>query len=166
MTTNFQKFITEVEREINRKLTTKTSAVWRQECDADYLINRYNEEIDEYESGLTEDDDKNGIGFYSQSGKSYDYAVMDQAFLYKKLYEAWDLGFDFIKVARINVFEEEMRWEVYYDVVTDEKEFPIKVEIGNGEVEVLCNDEELDDDKLGNYTNLQYYKLLQILKSS
>ena len=59
-----------------------------------------------------------------------------------------------------------MSWEIYYNVVIDKKRFEIKVEIRNGVVNILHNNEELDDDAFGKYTNLQHYRLMQILKSS
>ena len=166
MTINFDKFISEVDREIREKLSTKTIDTWREEYEADCLYLKHCDDIDEYEGGLTEDDDKNGYGFISQTGKKYFEVLDDRYALRKKLYDPWDMDLDFMEVIEVSVMEEEMRWEIYYDVVMNKKRFDIKVEIRNGVVDVLHNCEEFDDALLGNYTNLKHYRLLQILKNS
>jgi hypothetical protein len=166
MTTNFDKFISEVDREIREKLSTKTIDVWKDDYEADCLYLKHCEDIDEYEGGLTEDDDKNGYGFISQAGKEYFEVLEDRYKLRKKLYDPWDMNLDFMEVVEVVVMEEEMRWEIYYDVVMNKKRFDIKVEIRNGVVDVLHSDVELDDETLGNYTNLKYYRLIQTIKKS
>lgn len=65
----------------------------------------------------------------------------------------------------VSVMEKEMSWEIYYNVVMNESKFEIKAEIKNGVVTILHNSEELDDDALGNFANLDHYRLIQILKN-
>lgn len=166
MTTNFEKYIAEVNREILEKLSTKTIDAWKDDYEADCLYLKHREDIDEYEGGLTEDDDKNGYGFSSQAGKEYFEVLEDRYKLRKKLYDPWDMNLDFMELVEVSVMEEEMRWEIYYDVVMNKKRFDIKVEIRNGVVDVLHNYEEFDDDAFGKYTNLNHYRVLQILKGS
>ena len=166
MTINFGKFIAEVDREIQEKLSTKDADNWKDDYDADCLYQQYCDEILDYEGGLTDDDDKNGLGFHSHSGKEYFEACEHRYELYKKLYDAWNLNLDFMEATDVSVMEEKMSWEIYYNVVINKKRFEIKVEIKNGVVNILHNNEELDDDAFCKYTNLQHYRLLQILKSS
>ena len=121
MTTNFAKFITEITSEIREKLSNKTINAWREEYEADCLYLKHCEDIDEYEGGLTEDDDKNGYGFISQIGKGYFEVLDDRYNLQKKLYEPWNMNLDFMEVAEVGVLEEEMSWDIYYDVVINKK---------------------------------------------
>jgi len=58
MTTNFEKFISEVDREIREKLLTKTSHTWKGEYEADCSYQKYCEDILDYEGGLTENENK------------------------------------------------------------------------------------------------------------
>jgi hypothetical protein len=166
MTTNFEKYIAEVNKEIQEKLSTKTFDIWKDDYDAHCLYERYCDEILDYEGGLTEDDDKNGLGFYSQSGKGYFEVCEHRYELYKKLYDAWNLNVDFMEITEVSVMEKEMSWEIYYNVVLNKKRFEIKAEIRSGAVELLHNDEELNDETLGNYTNLKHYRLMQTIKNS
>ena len=106
------------------------------------------------------------MGFYSHNGKQY-FEVCDQKYeLYKQLYGAWNLNLDFMNATEVSVMEQEMSWEIFYSVVMNENSFEIKAEIKNGVVTILHNSEELDDDALDNYANLNYYRLMQILKST
>ena len=166
MTINFEKFLTEVEREIREKLSIKTIEIWKDDYEADCLYLNYSADISEYEDGLTEDDDKNGLGFYSHNGKPYFDVCEHRYELYKQLHDTWNLNLDFMKVASVSVMQEEMSWEIYYDVVMNKQRFEIKVEIRNGVVNILHNSEEFDDDALGNYANFDHYRLIQILKGS
>jgi len=166
MTTNFEKFIAEVDGEIREKLLTKTSDTWKGEYEADCSYKKYCDDILNYQGGLTEDDDKNGLEFYSHSGKEYFEACDIRYELHKKIFGTWNMNLDFMEVIEVSVLEEEMSWEIYYDVVMNKNRFDLKVEIRNGVVDVLHNYEELDEDLLGNYTNLKHYRLLQILKNS
>ena len=166
MTINFEKFIAEVDREIQEKLSTKATDNWKDDYEADCLYQNYCSDILDYEGGLTEEDDKNGLGFYSHNGKEYFEACEHRYELRKKLYDAWNLNLDFMEATDVSVMEEKMSWEIYYNVVINKKRFEIKVEIRNGAVNILHNNEELDDDAFSKYTNLNHYRLLQILKSS
>lgn len=60
MTINFEKFIAEVDREIQEKLSTKAADNWKDDYDTDCLYQQYCDEILDYEGGLTEDDDAFG----------------------------------------------------------------------------------------------------------
>ena len=166
MTINFEKFIAEVNREIQEKLSTKAADNWKDDYEADCLYQNYCADIYDYEDGLTEEDDKNGLGFATHNGKGYFEVCEHRYELRKKLYGAWNLNLDFMEAAEVSVMEEEMSWEIYYNVVINKKRFEIKVEIKNGVVNILHNNEELDDDAFSKHTNLQHYRLLQILKSS
>jgi hypothetical protein len=167
MTINFEKFLTEVEREIRENLSTKSVDNWKDDYEADCLYQNYCDDISEYEDGLTEEDDKNGMGFSSHTGKQYFEACEHRYELHKKLFEAWNLNLDFMEVTEVSVIQKEMSWEIYYGVMMNNKSFDIKVEIKNGVVTILHNKEELDDDDaLGSYTNLSHYKLIQILKNN
>jgi hypothetical protein len=165
MTINFEKFLTEVEREIKQKLSAKTFETWRDNYEADCLYQNYCADISDYEDGLTEDDDKNGLGFHTHNGKEYFEVCEHRYELRKKLYDAWNLNLDFMKAIEVSVMEQEMSWEIYYNVLMNENRFEIKAEIKNGVVTIFHNSEELDDDALGNYANLNHYRLMQILKS-
>ena len=85
MTINFEKFLTEVEREIREKLSTKPVNNWKDDYEADCLYHKYCDEIFDYEGELTEEDDRNGLGFFSHTGKQYFEACEHRYELYKKL---------------------------------------------------------------------------------
>ena len=48
MTINFEKFLTEVEREIKQKLSSKTFELWRDDYEADCLYQKYCADILDY----------------------------------------------------------------------------------------------------------------------
>ena len=79
MTINFEKFLTEVEREIKQKLSAKTFETWRDDYEADCLYQNYCADISDYEDGLTEEDDKNGLGFHTHNGKEEPTKLVNRA---------------------------------------------------------------------------------------
>lgn len=121
MTINFEKFLTEVEREIKQKLSAKNFETAREDYEADCLYQNYCADILDYENELTDDDDKNGLGFATHNGKGYFEVCEHRYELRKKLYDSWNLNLDFMKATEVSVMGQEMSWEIYYSVVMNEK---------------------------------------------